>query len=274
MTLNLDPEDVAKRRHGEDEGDHARAPVRPAGCRSRAPRARPADHRGRGAGFRRRRVSRRASPRPSASSRPRTSSRSATAASSSVNDAELARPDPDAPLPRLAGQEGLRADRLQLAPRRGAGRDAARSSCRISTGWNAARREAAARYAELGLGEIAELPADEPGHVYHMYCVRSSERDRLAAALLGGADRLRVLLPAAAPSAARAALPRLQAGRPAGDREGGAGEPLPADVGRDLRGAAGRGRRRCCGAPRRSSRRDYASRSSGTASGSSWPTPR
>ena len=50
-------------------------------------------------------------------------------------------------------------------------------------GWNAARREAAARYAELGTGELAELPRDEPGHVYHMYCVRSGERDRLAAAL-------------------------------------------------------------------------------------------
>ena len=51
------------------------------------------------------------------------------------------------------------------------------------TEWNEARREAAARYAELGLGEIAELPADEPGHVYHMYCIRTTERDRLAAAL-------------------------------------------------------------------------------------------
>ena len=50
-------------------------------------------------------------------------------------------------------------------------------------GWNAARREAAARYAELALGEVAELPPDEPGHVYHMYCVRTAERDRLAAAL-------------------------------------------------------------------------------------------
>jgi len=49
--------------------------------------------------------------------------------------------------------------------------------------WNAARREAAARYAELGLGEVCELPADEPGHVYHMYVVRSPERDRIAAAL-------------------------------------------------------------------------------------------
>ena len=50
-------------------------------------------------------------------------------------------------------------------------------------GWNRQRREAAARYAELGLAELVELPPDDPGHVYHMYCVRSSERDRLASAL-------------------------------------------------------------------------------------------
>jgi dTDP-4-amino-4,6-dideoxygalactose transaminase len=50
-------------------------------------------------------------------------------------------------------------------------------------GWNRARREAAARYAELGLGEFCELPADEPGHVYHMYVVRTPERLRLAEAL-------------------------------------------------------------------------------------------
>jgi dTDP-4-amino-4,6-dideoxygalactose transaminase len=50
-------------------------------------------------------------------------------------------------------------------------------------GWNRLRREAAERYAELGLGELVELPPDDPGHVYHMYCVRSRERDRLAAAL-------------------------------------------------------------------------------------------
>jgi dTDP-4-amino-4,6-dideoxygalactose transaminase len=50
-------------------------------------------------------------------------------------------------------------------------------------GWNRARREAAARYADLGLGEFCELPEDEPGHVYHMYVVRSPERDRLAEAL-------------------------------------------------------------------------------------------
>jgi dTDP-4-amino-4,6-dideoxygalactose transaminase len=49
--------------------------------------------------------------------------------------------------------------------------------------WNRARREAAALYGELGLGELAELPLDEPGHVYHVYCVRSPERDRLSDAL-------------------------------------------------------------------------------------------
>jgi dTDP-4-amino-4,6-dideoxygalactose transaminase len=49
--------------------------------------------------------------------------------------------------------------------------------------WNEARRAAAARYAELGLGDVCELPADEPGHVYHLYVVRAAERERLTAAL-------------------------------------------------------------------------------------------
>ena len=50
-------------------------------------------------------------------------------------------------------------------------------------GWNASRREGAARYAELGLGDAVELPADAPGHVYHMYVVRTPERERIAATL-------------------------------------------------------------------------------------------
>ena len=50
-------------------------------------------------------------------------------------------------------------------------------------GWNTARREAAARYEEFGLGEHVELPADEPGHVYHLYVVRSSRRAEIAEAL-------------------------------------------------------------------------------------------
>ncbi len=49
--------------------------------------------------------------------------------------------------------------------------------------WNAMRRDAAARYAELGLGESVELPLDEAGHVYHMYVVRTTERARIAEAL-------------------------------------------------------------------------------------------
>ncbi len=47
-------------------------------------------------------------------------------------------------------------------------------------GWNRSRREAAARYGELGLGEVCELPVDEAGHVYHVFAVRSPERDRIA----------------------------------------------------------------------------------------------
>jgi dTDP-4-amino-4,6-dideoxygalactose transaminase len=50
-------------------------------------------------------------------------------------------------------------------------------------GWNAQRRDAAARYAELGLGDLVELPADDGAHVYHLYVVRTAERDRIAAAL-------------------------------------------------------------------------------------------
>jgi len=48
--------------------------------------------------------------------------------------------------------------------------------------WNQQRREAADRYREL-LDGVVEVPVDEPGHVYHMFCVRSPERDKLAAAL-------------------------------------------------------------------------------------------
>ncbi len=49
--------------------------------------------------------------------------------------------------------------------------------------WTELRREAAMRYAELGLGELVELPRDEPGHVYHLYVCRSPERDAIRAAL-------------------------------------------------------------------------------------------
>jgi dTDP-4-amino-4,6-dideoxygalactose transaminase len=50
-------------------------------------------------------------------------------------------------------------------------------------GWVALRREAAARYAELGLGEACELPEDDAGHAYHLFVCRSPERDRIRSAL-------------------------------------------------------------------------------------------
>ena len=68
-----------------------------------------------------------------------------------------------------------RLDELQAA--------ALRVFLRHVSDWNSARREAAGRYTDLGLGEVCELPVDEPGHVYHMYVVRTGERERLAAAL-------------------------------------------------------------------------------------------
>ena len=50
-------------------------------------------------------------------------------------------------------------------------------------GWNEERRAAAARYAELGLGDLVELPPDEPTHVYHLFVCRSRERDAIRSAL-------------------------------------------------------------------------------------------
>ena len=49
--------------------------------------------------------------------------------------------------------------------------------------WIALRREASARYAELGLGAACDLPEDEPGHAYHLFVCRSPERDRIRAGL-------------------------------------------------------------------------------------------
>jgi dTDP-4-amino-4,6-dideoxygalactose transaminase len=51
------------------------------------------------------------------------------------------------------------------------------------TGWNESRREAAGRYADLGLGDLVELPREDAAHVYHMYVVRSPQRDDLRDAL-------------------------------------------------------------------------------------------
>ena len=52
-------------------------------------------------------------------------------------------------------------------------------------GWNDGRIAVAGRYAELGLGEHVVLPAVAEGarHIYHLYVVRSQERERLVAGL-------------------------------------------------------------------------------------------
>jgi dTDP-4-amino-4,6-dideoxygalactose transaminase len=68
-----------------------------------------------------------------------------------------------------------RLDELQAA--------ALRIFLRELDGWTARRREAAARYLALGLGDLVDAPADEPGHVYHLFVCRSPERDRICAAL-------------------------------------------------------------------------------------------
>ena len=50
-------------------------------------------------------------------------------------------------------------------------------------GWTAKRRAAAQRYRDLGLGEAVDIPADDPGHVYHLFVCRSPHRDDIRAAL-------------------------------------------------------------------------------------------
>jgi dTDP-4-amino-4,6-dideoxygalactose transaminase len=52
-------------------------------------------------------------------------------------------------------------------------------------GWNQGRRDAASRYSDLGLDELVEVPADEAGHIYHLFVCRSPNRDAVQAALQG-----------------------------------------------------------------------------------------
>jgi dTDP-4-amino-4,6-dideoxygalactose transaminase len=49
--------------------------------------------------------------------------------------------------------------------------------------WTRLRCEAAARYRELGLGDLVDVPDDEPGHVYHLFVCRSPQRDAIRSAL-------------------------------------------------------------------------------------------
>ena len=195
VTLNLDPEDVAARitdrtrrscRCTSSAGPRRWTSSPSSASRSSRTRRRPSARTG-VARTRRRR-------RPSASSRPRTCSALGDGGLVAATDDGARRAGPHAPLPRLARQGRLRVRRLQLAPRRAPGRGAAPLPRRSSTAGTRARREAAARYAELGLGELCELPADEPGHVYHLYVVplaRARPRSREALAAAGDRPRRR-----------------------------------------------------------------------------------
>jgi dTDP-4-amino-4,6-dideoxygalactose transaminase len=68
-----------------------------------------------------------------------------------------------------------RLDEIQAAP--------LRIFLRELDGWTERRREAAARYRKLGLGEACEIPPDEPGHVYHLFVCRSPHREEIRGAL-------------------------------------------------------------------------------------------
>src|SRR6266540_1397159 len=150
---------------------------------------------------------------------------------------------PHAPLPRLARQGRLPPRRLQLAPRRGAGGDAAdlpapprRVDAPAARGGGALPRARPRRRRADARGRAGPRlpPLRQP-------LARARPHRRGSAR---GGDRLRDVLPAAAPPAAGAALPRLRRRLAARDRAARAGELLRTALGRDRRGAAGARRRR------------------------------
>lgn len=69
------------------------------------------------------------------------------------------------------GGRNSRIDEIQAA--------ALRVKLRRLEDWNAARRERAAWYRELLAGLPLELPADSPGHVYHLFVIACDRRDEL-----------------------------------------------------------------------------------------------
>jgi dTDP-4-amino-4,6-dideoxygalactose transaminase len=50
-------------------------------------------------------------------------------------------------------------------------------------GWTQARRAAARLYRDLGVGDACDPPADEPGHVYHLFVSRSRHAEAIRSAL-------------------------------------------------------------------------------------------
>ena len=178
-TLNLDPEDVAAKGDLADEGDHARAPVRPARRGRRARRARRPADRGRRPGVRL--AGHRDERRSTFSFYPTKNLFCLGDGARRAQRRRARRARAHARVPRLARQERLPVRRLQ--PRLDELQAAfLRLFLQHLDEWTRGA-EAAARYAELGLGELVEPPVDEPGHVYHLFVCRSFERDAIRAAL-------------------------------------------------------------------------------------------
>ena len=187
---DIDPDDAQPRRRGRgreghrpDEGDHPRPSLRAGDGRAPAARARRSGARGRRAGVRRRRrreardgldVQLLPDEEPLLSRRRRADRDRRRGAR---------RPHQAPVVPRLEGQDRLRGASATTRASTSSRRRSCGSSCQELDGWNAGRRAAAARYAELGLGDLVEIPQDEPGHVYHLFVCRSPERDRIRAAL-------------------------------------------------------------------------------------------
>jgi dTDP-3-amino-3,4,6-trideoxy-alpha-D-glucose transaminase len=74
------------------------------------------------------------------------------------------------------GGRNSRLDEIQAA--------ALRLKLRHLEAWNAARAERAGWYRELLAGLPLGLPADEPGHVYHLFVIECTQRDELRQHLL------------------------------------------------------------------------------------------
>ena len=155
-----------------------------------------------------------------------------------------------APLvPRLPGQDRLRARRLQLAPRRAAGRVPAH----LPAGARGLERGAPRRGSPLRRARPRRARRDPAGRAgprlppLRLPLARARRDPRGADR---GGHRVGDVLHDAAPPAAVPALPRLRARLAAGDRAGGRGELLAAALARDpRRGAGARRRRRALGRP-------------------------
>ena len=204
-TLNLDPEDVAARITPRTK---AIMPVhlfgRPAPLDELAALGLPLIEDAAQAFGVARRSRRTASSRPSASIPTKNLFALGDGGLVADRDAELAERIRHAPLPRLEGQEDLRVRRLQLAPRRDAGRVPAASSSGSSTSGRGSAARPPPATASSASASSSSVPEDEPGHVYHLFVCRSPQRDAICAALAERGIAHGDLLPAAAAPAAGA----------------------------------------------------------------------